>query len=223
MALVAASCGCALLIVSLAGAATAVPNDSTTTTLVTISGDFAFSGAVITGPGLSKPRTLNAYQSAVYMQSWLGGLYSGAPVTHQNPPAALPVYEVDVTGNWGGTIETRSTFYASDGHRVWIAFPSLPPITKTPGTHPAVIRGWFVALPRVRQAFAGTAKLVETGGTQSVPTSTTTTTAPVSADARSGGSDIGLGIAIALAAAAVAGGTLWLVRRNTGRRVRPNS
>jgi len=174
--LIVAVLGFALLFVSTAGAAPSVPADSTTTTLVTISGDFAFSGAVITGPGMPTPRTLTAYQSAVYMQSWLGALYSGAPITRRNPPPTLPVYEVDVTGNWGGSIETRATFYAADGRRVWIAFPALAPITSTPGTRPAVIRGWFVALPRVRQAFAGTAKLVETGGTQTVPTSSTPAT-----------------------------------------------
>lgn len=189
------------------GAAAAAPNDSTTTTLVSISGHFAFSGAVITGPGLSKPRTLNAYQSAVYMQSWLGSLYSGARVTHQKPPDALPVYEVDVTGNWGGSIETRSSFYASDGRRVWIAFPAVAPLTSTPGTRPAVIRGWFVALPRVKHAFEGTAKLVETGGTQS-----TTTTLPAPASHRSGGRGIGLGLAIGLAALAVAALAFWRLR-----------
>jgi len=195
------------------GGAGAAPNDpTTTTTLVSISGDFAFSGAVITGPGLSRPRTLNAYQSAVYMQSWLGSLYSGVRVIHQKPPDALPVYEVDVTGNWGGSIETRSSFYASKGRRVWIAFPALAPITSTPGTRPAVIRGWFVALPRVKQAFEGKAELVETGGTQStVPTTTTTLPAPTSH--RSGRSDVGLGIAIGLAAAAAAGLAFWWFRR----------
>jgi hypothetical protein len=222
LALFAVSCGFALLVVPMAGSATAAPNDTTTTTLVTISGDFAFSGAVITGPGLSKPRTLNAYQSAVYMQSWLGSLYSGVPVTRRNPPPALPVYEVDVTGNWGGSVETRSTFYASDGRRVWIAFPSLAPITSTPGTRPNVIRGWFVALPRVRQAFAGTAKLVETGGTQSA---TTTTTTPGSARTHRASSDRGVGLAIGLAtgAAALAGIGVWLVRRRAGQRVRPRA
>jgi hypothetical protein len=223
LALIVAPFGFALFLVFTAGAAAAAPADSPTTTLVTISGDFAFSGAVITGPGMAKPRTLSAYQSAVYMQSWLGSLYSGAPVTRRNPPPALPVYEVDVTGNWGGSIETRATFYASDGRRVWIAFPAVAPLTSTPGTRPAVIRGWFVALPRVKQAFAGTAKLVETGGTQSVPTSTTPTTAtPDSSDNRSGGADIGSGIAILAAAAAVAAIIFGLVRRKAGQRVRPN-
>ena len=94
-ALIVAVFGFALSSGSPEGAAAAAPADSTTTTLVTISGDFAFSGAVITGPGMSKPRTLNAYQSAVYMQSWLGSLYSSAPVTRRNPPPALPVYEAD--------------------------------------------------------------------------------------------------------------------------------
>jgi hypothetical protein len=209
LVLVAVSYGCALLVVPMAGSLTAAPDDATTTTLVTISGGFAFSGAVITGPGMAKPRRLNAYQTAVYMQSWLGSLYSGAPVTRRKPPAALPVYEVDVTGNWGGSVETRSTFYASDGRRVWIAFPALAPITGTPGTRPAVISGWFVALPRVRQAFAGTAKLVQTGGTESLPT---TTTARAATGSRNRGSDVGWGIAIGLAVVAVAGATLWLVR-----------
>src|SRR5438128_11773750 len=85
---------------SAAGPATS----STTPTSVAISGNYAFAGAVITGSGLSRPRKLNAYQSAVYVQSWLGALYSGAPVVHEDPPAGLGVFEVDVTGNWGGSI-----------------------------------------------------------------------------------------------------------------------
>ena len=199
-----------------ADASTATTTTTTTTGLVPISGNYAFSGSVITGPGLAKPRTLNAYQSAVYVQSWLAGLYSGVPVTRQDPPATLPVYEVDVTGNWGGSIETRETFYASDGAHVWVAFPALQPIAHPPGTRPARIVGWFVALPRVKNAFAGTAKLVPTGGTQSATSTTTaatTTTAPVSQ--RSGGSDTAIGIVIVLAVVAAAGIALRLVK---GRR-----
>lgn len=192
----------------------AMTSASATPTSVAISGNYAFSGAVITGPGLSKPRTLNAYQSAVYVQSWLGSLYSGVTVVHEDPPAALAVYEVDVTGNWGGSIETRATFYASDGRRVWIAFPALDPITSTPGTRPAVIKGWFVALPRVRQAFAGTAKLVPTAGTQTPSTTVAPpTTAPAGSTTSGSKTPAGLWITILLVLAAVAAASYWIGSR----------
>jgi hypothetical protein len=199
-------------------ASAAPPTSSTTPPSVAISGNYAFSGAVITGPGLAKPRTLNAYQSAVYVQSWLGGLYSGAPVVHHNPPAGLGVFEVDVTGNWGGSIETRETFYASDGHRVWVAFPALDPISSTPGTRPAVITGWFVALPRVRQAFAGTAKLVPTGGTQQASTTVPrTTTVPAGSTTTGSAPSTGLWIAILLALAVLVAAAYWIRSRRRGR------
>jgi len=200
--------------------ASAATTSSTPPTSVAISGNFAFSGAVITGPGLSRPRKLNAYQSAVYVQSWLGSLYSGVPVVHADPPAGLGIYEVEVTGNWAGSIETRATFYASDGRRVWIAFPALEPITSTPVTRPAKIRGWFVALPRVRQAFLGTAKLVPTAGTQTPSTTVgPTTTVPAGAPAGHSGTAAGPWIAIALVVV-VLGAAFFLFRSRRRKRDR---
>lgn len=168
---------------------------SSTPASVAIGGGLAFSGATITGPSRDV-RRLNAYQSAVWVQSWIGQLYYGKP-SHERPPANLPVYRVDVTGNWGGSIETRATFYASDGRLVWVAFPRLPPSRGHP-----VITGWFAALPRVREAFAGTAKLELTGGTQTLPPTTAapTTTVPLNSTRRGTRSLTLLWIAIILLA-----------------------
>jgi len=139
---------------------------------VQISGNYSFTGAVITGPGLAKPRKLNAYQAAVYVQSWLADTVFGKGVVRQSPPANLPVYRVDVAGFWGGNTATLATYYASDGTQVWIAFPRQPTSTSTPSTRPPNAAGWFVALPRVKQAFEGTAKLVPTAGIAQSPGST---------------------------------------------------
>ena len=188
--------------------AEASTTSSTTPTSVEISGGYAFSSAVVHEPGTTATRKLDAYQAAVFVQSWIGDLYYGKPA-HTPPPANLPVSRVDVTGNWGGTYTTLAVFYATNGTQVWIGFPSQP-MTTTPSTRPPAPGGWFVALPRVRQAYAGTAKLVLTGGVQaatstSAPPSTSPTTAAPPASSSGHKSKraiflwIGLGLAVVAA------------------------
>jgi hypothetical protein len=157
-----------------------VPTSSTPTTLagsVKIDNGWAYTGAVITGSGLTQPRKLNAYQAAVFVQSWLGEAIFGKPQII-DPPKSLPVYKVAVTGTWGSPEKaTLPVYYANQGAAVWISFPAtIAPSGTTPTTTPPPTK-WFVAPARVKQAFEGTAKLVSTAGTA------TPTTAPVAAPA----------------------------------------
>jgi len=81
-----------------------------------------------------------------------------------------------------------------------------------------VITGWFVALSRVRQAFAGTARLVPTAGTQ--PLSTTaprTTTVPPGSATGNSGTPAGLWIAILLVLAVLVAAAYWIRSRLRGR------
>lgn len=145
-----------------AWAAATTSTTATTPASVEVSAGFAFRGAVITGAHTAT-RRLNAYQSAVFVQAWIGDAFFGKP-KHEKIPAHVAVYRLDVTGTWGGGGEftTRAVYYASDGARAWIAFPS-PQITPPTGA-PARL-DWFVGPPRLIQAFAGTAKLIPTAGT----------------------------------------------------------
>ena len=215
--------GALLALSSVAGAARAAgtggrradasTTSSTTPTSVGIGGDYAYSGAVVHEPGTTKTRTLNAYQSAVFVQSWLGDLYYGHPKF--GPPSAnLTVSRVDVTGNWGGTYTTLAVYYATDGSQVWIGFPHQP-ITTTPSSRPPAPGGWFIAPARVRQAYAGTAKLVLTGGVQAAtstsapPVTSSTSTAPPAASAGGHRSRRSIFLWIGLGLALVA--ALWTV------------
>ena len=63
--------------------------------------NFAFTGATITSPADPTPRSLNGYQAAVFVQSWLPEAMYGKPEL-RDPPADLPVYRVDLMGSWGG-------------------------------------------------------------------------------------------------------------------------
>src|SRR5262245_13341388 len=64
---------------------TAAPIPTTAPPGVGIGDDYYFTGAVITTPGAAN-RTLNAYQAATFVQSWLGEAVWGTP-TMQSPPA----------------------------------------------------------------------------------------------------------------------------------------
>jgi LPXTG-motif cell wall-anchored protein len=159
-----------LLVLGLAFAPNAAAQTNPTTTApeaaVDIGGGNRFTSAVITTPGEPAPRTFSAYQAATFVQSWLAYALFGQKPTVQDPPPTLPVSRVDVRGQWGDgtTPGTVTVYYASDGTTAWISFPdqdaSPEPYTPPPPSH------WFVAPPRVIQAFNGTATLADTLGTE---------------------------------------------------------
>ena len=143
-----------------------VVGGETTTTApagrVGIGDNFWFTSAVITTPGESAPRPFDAYQAAVFAQSWLGEAFFGHP-EKQDPPPTLPVSRVDITGTWGDLTGTMSVYYASDGTTAWLSFPDGQTPVSGPVTPPPP-SNWFVAPPKAIAAFAGTAPLEETVG-----------------------------------------------------------
>jgi len=184
---------------------------SSTTTIVgsvAIGSGYAFTGAVIRNADGSVERTLNAYQAAVFVQSWLGDAFFGTP-NLQDPPPTLPVYRVDVTGTWGQLSGALTVYYASDGSTAWLSFPQDQIPTANP-TNPPPPTSWFVPPTRVIAAFNGTAKLQGTYGTDS------------SGSRRAGGSSstarVIWAVVAALAVCGVASGGVLAFRRVRPRR-----
>jgi hypothetical protein len=152
------------------------PNSATATTVVPpipippdgvdIGGGNRTTGAVITLNGdASSPRTLNAYQAAVFLQAWLPYALVTQNPRIEDPPAQLPVYRVDITGTWGSTgpTGTVAVYYASDGTTAWISFPDNQPPAPEPISPPPPSH-WFVAPQRTIDGFNGTGTLVQTEG-----------------------------------------------------------
>jgi hypothetical protein len=127
---------------------------------------------VITPPAGEEPRTLDAYHTAVFVQSWLAAAFYGGPDLLKEPPAGLPVYRVDSTGDWAGSSGTVTVYYTTDGTTPYIAFPGMV-VWSDPSEVPPP-SNWFVAPPRVIEAFNGEADLVESLG---VETATSVATA----------------------------------------------
>ena len=86
--------------------------------------NFAFTGATISSPADPTPRSLNGYQAAVFVQSWLPAAFYGKPEL-RDPPADVPVYRVDIMGSWGGhpQLGTQTVYYASDGTSAFVSYP----------------------------------------------------------------------------------------------------
>lgn len=162
---------------------------------VTIGNGFSFTGAVITPPAGEDPRTLDAYQAAVFVQSWLPTSIFGKDV-RKDPPPDLPVYQIDIMGNWAGPVGTITVYFATDGTTPYVAFPQDQPVATEPGGPPPLPADWFVPPARVIDAFNGDAELVDTAGTQ------TTTTTPESGGAPSDDSSTSSGWTWAAIAAA---------------------
>jgi len=144
-------------------AQSAPPDDSPTTIprgAVTIGDGFAFTAGVVNPLPSGPTRTMNAYQTAVFVQSWLADAFFGHP-TAQDPPPTAPVFRVDVTGLWGDSTGTLAIYYASDGTTAWISFPQDQSPASAPPTPPPATN-WFVGAPAVIPAFQGTGKLVTT-------------------------------------------------------------
>jgi hypothetical protein len=130
--------------------------------------NFAFTGATITSPADPTPRTLNGYQTAVFVQSWFPVAMYGRP-DMKNPPANLPVYRVDIMGSWGGTenvqVGNQTVYYASDGTTAFVSYPQFQSFASpTPTNPPPPPTNWFVPPPRTIDAFNGNGQLVETAG-----------------------------------------------------------
>ena len=141
------------------------------------------SRACLAVPPAESPSTMKSSEpsAAVFVQSWFADLAFGRHLRREAPPKNVPVYRVLVTGLWSGPgapAETREVFYAADRTTVWISFPHRPPITGRPAstTVPPPAKSWYVALPRVREAFAGTASLVPPPGTATTPTTSNAST-----------------------------------------------
>jgi cobalamin biosynthesis Mg chelatase CobN len=158
---------------ALAGSAVALRAQTTQPSATTqpptatpIGNGLAFTSAVITSPADPNPRTMNNYQTAVFVQSWLPTALYGKPEI-ENPPANVPVYRVDITGTWGsqpGLTGKQTVYYASDGTKAWVSYPQNQDVTMTPTEPPPGPATWFVPPHRVIDAFNGTAQLVETSG-----------------------------------------------------------
>ena len=145
-------------------------HESTTTTAsdpgaVGIGDGLAFTGAVVTPLAGGESRTLDGYQAAVFVQSWLAtGVYGNKSDIQKDPPAEAPVYRVDVTGNWGGPTGTLTVYFAIDGKTAYVSWPENQEPSTVPTTPPPP-SNWFSPPDRAVDAFNGTAKLVKTAGT----------------------------------------------------------
>jgi hypothetical protein len=140
---------------------------------VAIGDGLSFTGATVLEPD-AEPRQLSAYQAAVFVQSWLATAYFGGAASLGDPPADLPVSRVDVTGMWPSKkFGTGVVYYASDGTSAWVSFPPDQEPVDGPVTSAPEPSNWFRAPDRTVDAFAGTAELVDTFGTQETVPATT--------------------------------------------------
>ena len=104
----------------------------------------------ITGNGPESGRTLDSSQATAFLQAWLPDSIYGT-AAFQNPPKALPVYQVDVDYKYLGTLGTMTVDYASDGTSAWV---SMPPQSLWPGALVTQQR-WILAPGRTVAGFEG--------------------------------------------------------------------
>jgi len=176
-------------------------------------GIFLKEGVVIP-PEREEPSSFDAYHTAVFVQSWLAAAFYGGQEIVQDPPPDLPVYRIDSTGEWSGNSGTVTAYFATDGTTPYIAFPGMV-VWNDPSQIPPP-SNWFVAPPRVIDAFNGVADLVPSLGVEAANSTTTLNDEKVAADsAGDGSSDTETWPWIVVAATALAGGSgaLWLRRR----------
>src|SRR5262249_25510239 len=150
--------------------------------------DYWYTGATVTPGDGSPPRTMNALQAAVFVQSWLGQAFFGS--RSSPPPPDVPISRLDVTGQWGqGQSGYPTVYYADDGVTVYLSSPNAP-LTDQPADPPPPPEVWFNGQPRVRDAYAGTVGLLALAGTVDKPfkNSGNGTAASSSAPAKSSGS-----------------------------------
>jgi MYXO-CTERM domain-containing protein len=179
-------------------------------------GGWLIHGATTKCPGAA-PKTLSGTHAAAFIEAWYPASIFGT-LTEQKPPAALPVctflatstIRVPKTAANGDVTYVNGTFQfkgllATQGAKGWVG---LPPQEVGPGALVPKLR-WYVAIPRVIQAFNGKAEPVKQ------PPATTSTTKPTAvADSSSSDSSAVPWIIAGVAAAALlAVGGLVLSRR----------
>ena len=81
---------------------------------VPIGDGYAFTGAVITPPDGGPTRTLDAYEAAVFVQSWLPQMLFANPDQVRQPAPDLPVYRVDIDGSWVAGEGRITVYYTTD-------------------------------------------------------------------------------------------------------------
>lgn len=104
----------------------------------------------ITGNGPESGRTLDSSQATAFLQAWLPESVYGTP-PFENPPATLPVYQVDVDYKYQGTLGSMTVDYASDGTSAWV---SMPPQSLWSGALVTQQR-WILAPDRTVAGFEG--------------------------------------------------------------------
>lgn len=184
-------------------------------------GDFVYiTGATVTPPDGGAPRTMDDYDAAVFVQSWLATAFFGGQGIVAEPPAATPVYRIDSEGSWNGEPGTVTSYLAIDGTTPYVAFPGLV-VWQDPAQIPPAEQ-WFIAPDRVVDAFNGDAELLPTTGTDtatSIPGSADPDEDEEAAPAASDDDDSSFPVVPLVAGAAVlalVGGALWSRRRRGG-------
>jgi LPXTG-motif cell wall-anchored protein len=179
-------------------------------------GDGIFlTGMVITPPDGGAPRTLDAEQAAAFTQAMLAQAYFGPQGIKKDPPADVPVYRVDLSGQFLTDSGVLTVYYADDGTTPYVAFNGLQ-IDPEPLDPPPEPVNWFMVPPLVKEAFNGTATLADTTGAAST---TSTTTPPEGSSGADEDDDSSSGLLIAgavVAAILLAAGGVWLLRRRRG-------
>ena len=207
---------------------TAVASEDPLAGMVGIGDNLYFSGAVITPGDGSAVRSLSAYQTAAFVQSWMPTALFGGPQSIAAPPKDVPVTRVDVSGQWGpGNLGVHTIYYATSPEGVFVSWPQEQAVVAAPGGPPPPQEDWFRALPRVTDALAGKAELIETAGTQQADDYLTATTEAEAAEAAETGPDGAsdgssnpansistFGVAVAVVAAGVLIAVVWRRRRS---------
>lgn len=188
---------------------------------VPIGDGYAFTGAVVTPPDGGPVRTLDAYEAAVFVQSWLAQALFGNEDSLKDPPPDLPVHRVDIEGDWVAGVGRITVYFATDGTTPYIAFPQTQTVVTDPSAPPPEPADWFTGRERIIDAFNGEAELIETTGTQQITSPTTTPgSEEASADERSNGLPPwvwGIGVAVAV----IVAGLLLRWRRRSSRSSEP--
>jgi len=166
-------------------------------------------GGSITGNGPESGRTLDSSQATSFVQAWLPESVFGTP-PFEDPPTALPVYQVEVDYKYLGTLGSMTVNYASNGTSAWV---SMPPQSLWPGVVVTQQR-WILAPDRTVAGFEG--RLTP----EPVPTAPPTSHKAVALMASQGSSSTALLLIFAGALLLVAGIGIVVIRRRGARSTR---